>query len=136
MLKPGPTRPSRLPGPPFRKPITPPDPRHFPAGKATLGLRGSLADALCSWRSPSTYLPETLTRIGSPFLPRRRHPALTFLRCLCKESCRLERQPEPRMVRTDAGHWTDTSRCSPSKMRRTLSAPITRTVGRPNRCVL
>ncbi|RLW04006.1 hypothetical protein DV515_00005945 [Chloebia gouldiae] len=35
------------------------------------------------------------------------------------------------MVRTEAGHCTETSRCSPSRMCRTFSAPITRTVGRP-----
>lgn len=72
-------------------------------------------------------------RPGRPRPLPVRHRGRTFLRCLCCPLWRLERQPEPRMVRTDEGHCTDTSRCSPSKICRTFSAPITRTVGRPNR---
>lgn len=60
---------------------------------------------------------------------------LTFFLVLCWDPCMLESVSEPRMVRTEAGHCADTSLCSPSRMCLTFSAPVTRTVGLPKRCV-
>lgn len=132
MLKPGAKRPSRA-RVPFQSAPTPSDPRHFLPGKPTLRLSGSKPTSPAASAQPASICLNHSGELGPPSCAGAAIPALTFFRRLCEESCRLERQPEPKMVRTDAGQWTDTSRCSPSKMRRTLAAPITRTVGRPNR---
>lgn len=42
----------------------------------------------------------------------------------------------PRMIRVLWGHWVHTSVCSPSRILRMLSAPVTRMTGFPSRCVL
>lgn len=61
---------------------------------------------------------------------------LTFLFFLCKSPIELTRVSGPRIIRVLWGHCVHTKLCSPSKILRMFSAPVTRITGFPKRWVL
>lgn len=61
---------------------------------------------------------------------------LTFLFLLCRSPTEFTRVLGPRIMRVLWGHCVHTSVCSPSRILRMFSAPVTRTRGLPKRWVL
>lgn len=61
---------------------------------------------------------------------------LTFLFLLCRSPTEFTRVLGPRMIRVLWGHCVHTSECSPSRIFRMFSAPVTRMRGLPKRWVL
>ncbi len=60
----------------------------------------------------------------------------TFLFLLCRSPTEFTRVLGPRMIRVLWGHCVHTSECSPSRIFRMFSAPVTRMRGLPKRWVL
>lgn len=73
--------------------------------------------------------------MGSAFAARAA-TRLTLRRWRCRSPMEPSRVWEPRMIWVLWGHCVLTSVCSPSRILRMFSAPVTRTTGRPRRCVL
>lgn len=69
-------------------------------------------------------------------MPGHTPTGLTLRRWRCRSPVEPSRVWEPKRIWVLWGHCALTSVCSPSRILRTFSAPVTRTTGRPSRWVL
>lgn len=71
-----------------------------------------------------------------PYINISKDIQLTFLFLLCRSPTEFTKVLGPRMIRVLWGHCVQTTVCSPSRIFRMFSAPVTRMRGLPKRWVL